>query len=162
DAVLAQQRRDLGVERGPAARAVRLGQVDLDELEPAGQHHGHGVDAARELGRDPVSLELDDAVGLHGDDGCDPARRRNALASAAGARRIAGVSARATRSFACVLALAAGARAQAPAKTDDEPRVRWEALDNGGFEEPPPEFADGKGVRRVPWWRTTRGAEQLV
>ncbi len=61
---------------------------------------------------------------------------------------------------ACIAAamLAAAATAQAPA----EAVFRWSALDNGGFDEEPPAFRDAQGLRRIPWWRSARGAEQLV
>jgi hypothetical protein len=64
---------------------------------------------------------------------------------------------RTARAAACAL-LAAAARAQAPAA---EPVLAWPAIDNGAFDAAPPAAADAGGVRRIPWWRSARGAEQL-
>ncbi|MFT5052662.1 MAG: hypothetical protein ACI8QZ_004098 [Chlamydiales bacterium] len=35
-------------------------------------------------------------------------------------------------------------------------------LDNGTFDQRPPQFRDSDGLRRVPWWKSAAGAEQCV
>lgn len=37
----------------------------------------------------------------------------------------------------------------------------FDLLDNGGFEDPLPDFTDARGVRRVPWWESSAGGAQL-
>jgi hypothetical protein len=44
----------------------------------------------------------------------------------------------------------------------EEPRLRLEMLDNGAFAETNAAALDLDGIRRIPWWRSTRGMEQVV
>ena len=61
---------------------------------------------------------------------------------------------------------ASAAPAQAPAQpsapSGPEPRVRVELLDNGYFADANADAVDRDGIRRIPWWRSTRGMAQLV
>jgi hypothetical protein len=54
------------------------------------------------------------------------------------------------------------ARARPANPTEPEPRVRVELLDNGFFADPNADAVDRDGIRRIPWWRSTRGMAQLV
>ena len=48
-----------------------------------------------------------------------------------------------------------------PLATSAEDVRLFSLLDNGDFAEEPPTFVDGSGVRRIPWWRSSHGAELL-
>ncbi|MCP3914604.1 MAG: hypothetical protein GY711_03490 [bacterium] len=44
----------------------------------------------------------------------------------------------------------------------DGSTVSFDLLDNGDFAEAPPKILDADGLRRIPWWRTGKGAEQRI
>lgn len=52
--------------------------------------------------------------------------------------------------------------ASAERAEDEEATVRVELLDNGDFAQANLEAIDYDGVRRLPWWRSTRGMEQRI
>lgn len=67
-----------------------------------------------------------------------------------------GAGARLART-ALAAACAASGLARATSGADPEPTVAWHALRNGGFEE----RGGDTSPRAIPWWRSTRGADQL-
>jgi len=50
-----------------------------------------------------------------------------------------------------------------PGMGDSPPDTRsFSLLDNGSFDQRPPEFRDSDGLRRVPWWKSASGVAQRV
>ena len=61
--------------------------------------------------------------------------------------------------IALLAGLPAATASQDPAGS--EPICRYPVLDNGALDHPLPDFVDKQGLRRIPWWRSAAGADQV-